>query len=270
MNSQLFRSAVTYAYDHIDEPFSIDQLAAALKTSRDTLEREFKRVADTSPASLIRRLRAELAFRTLQDKTQSVIQVALAAGYSDHSAFSRSFHNMFGFPPSSARSRTVIQRDLVHVELAEPDIVELRALELQSVTEAGSYFSGPTRAWATLEEAVCSARLDPADVPLWVGQALDDPHHENVAPEQVRFCAGIECQSDLGLPRILLPEASYARFVFTGKPDSLGLAYHYIYGVWRERTNWALAPKAALILFNSPPASSSIGEVSICVPLSTV
>ncbi len=33
MNNKLFRSTVAYAHDHIDEPFSIDQLAAALNTS---------------------------------------------------------------------------------------------------------------------------------------------------------------------------------------------------------------------------------------------
>lgn len=34
MNNQPFRNAITYAYDHMDEPFSINQIAAALNTSQ--------------------------------------------------------------------------------------------------------------------------------------------------------------------------------------------------------------------------------------------
>ena len=172
MNSHdLFRSAMLYACRNLDKPVTVRQIAHALGVSEDQLTAAFQQVADTTPGKLIRRLRAEQALRTLQDRNMSVLETALASGFEDHSAFSRSFRRSFGFAPSGARDRRIIQRDLDHIELEDPDLVELRPLQLQTVTLQGSYFDCATEAWGRLRQAMQDGQAD-MDAPYSGSDAL--------------------------------------------------------------------------------------------------
>jgi AraC-like DNA-binding protein len=262
-------------YEHIDAPLSIAQLAVALEVSASSLQRAFLELIGVPPATLFRRLRLELAFRTLRSRQSSVLETALASGFQDHSAFSRSFRRAFGFAPAAARQVVHVQRELESIALEEPDIVELAPLQLQAAMTRGLYFVCAGQAWQQLTAAMAQLPEDVRERALFVGQALDDPHAaDGPAEDSVRFAAGVVgVDIDLGLERTSTRPGLYARFRYTGKLANIGLAYHHIYGAYRERAReggYELGSHPALCMFDSLPSSSADTRVLIAVPLEHV
>ncbi len=257
-DQEIFRKSLIYAYRHIDQALTIDDLAKAAGTNVRGLNRAFETVAGATPIRLVRRLKMETGYRTLMDRDASVLEAALSAGFEDHSAFSRSFKRAFGYPPSAGRTNTLLQRELEHVELEQPDFVELAPLTIQCVTAQGYYHDCAARAWAELGKA---SNGEPADTRVWIGMAVDDPHPGIIPEDQVRFVAGVEgVANDLGLEKRILPGGLHARFRYEGKTANLGLAYHYIYGPWRDGADVRLLATPALLMFDHIPTDDGTGN----------
>ncbi len=82
----------------------IDVVAAALNQSRRTLQRRLEDSGHTWHA-LLDRTREQLARRYLDDPGLSLAEIALLLGYSEQSAFSRSFRRWTGQTPLAWRRR---------------------------------------------------------------------------------------------------------------------------------------------------------------------
>jgi AraC family transcriptional regulator len=262
-------------YERIDAPLSLAELADQLGVSESSLQRAFLELVGIPPATLFRRLRLELAFRTLRSRQSSVLEAALASGFQDHAAFSRAFRRAFGFAPVAARQVLHVQRELESIALEEPDIVELESLQLQAAVARGPYFVCAGQAWLKLTAAIESLSPDERERALFVGQALDDPHAPNgPAAHAVRFAAGVVgIDAELGLERMSTRPGTYARFRYSGKLASIGLAYHHIYGAYRERaaaSGHALCEEPALCMFDQLPSSTGEVHVLIAVPLAGI
>jgi AraC-like DNA-binding protein/DNA gyrase inhibitor GyrI len=267
-SKDVFRKAVVFIYRNLDQPLSLERIATSVGVSTATLKRVFDEEIGKSPGALIRRLKMELAFRTLHSREESVLEVALATGFEDHSAFSRSFKRTFGFAPSAARQRINLQRELESVELEEPDLVELEPIAMQAVTAQGYYFECAPRAWAMLAERLRTVPAESLQACLYIGQALDDPHHGDSREDQVRFVGGVQgLTADLGLARQRIDGGRFARFRYHGKSANLGLAYHYIYGAWRERAAVGLRSQPAFVIFDELPTRDGDASIMICVPV---
>lgn len=77
-------------------------IARALAMSRRTLYRRLLEEGETFQ-EIIQTERMALAYRLLRDTDISITGIALIAGYSEASAFSRAFHNWFDYSPRKAR-----------------------------------------------------------------------------------------------------------------------------------------------------------------------
>jgi AraC family transcriptional regulator len=92
-----------YIHDHIQEPLDRETLAAVAGFSIPHFHRVFTAQVGESAASYIRRLRLERAGRKLRMGAVDITEVALAAGYDSHTAFSKAFKQQFGVSPSEFR-----------------------------------------------------------------------------------------------------------------------------------------------------------------------
>lgn len=103
--SQQARIAAVQRYirDHIDEPLNREVLAAVAGFSVPHLHRIFTAATGESVARYIRHVRMERAGRKLRMGAVDITEVALAAGYDTHSAFSKAFKQQFGLSPSDFR-----------------------------------------------------------------------------------------------------------------------------------------------------------------------
>lgn len=91
INSSDFIKAVKFIYQNLDEPISLELIAKNIGVSIATLKRLF---LDAS-GSFIRRLRMERAFRSLKNKEESILEIALSSGFEDASGFCANIQGKF-------------------------------------------------------------------------------------------------------------------------------------------------------------------------------
>jgi AraC family transcriptional regulator len=272
-SAELFRAAALYIYDHLDDAVSVDVVAQALNVSTSTLKRVFAEIVEQSPGVFIRRVRMEFALRSLQDRKTSVLQVALAAGFEDHSAFTRSFRRAFGYAPSDARDKHNIVRELDSVELEDPELIAVQDLHVSGVTEAGHYFDCAPRAWNALQSKLNDImKITDDDSLIFVGIPHDNPHASASTPResQVRFTAavvGLTSQQSNSLTAHSIESGQYAAFRFRGRINHIGLALHYVYGAWATRKQQAIGSGSPILLSERIPVSGLELDVRILVPL---
>lgn len=84
---------------------SLAELAELAGRSPSYFQRAFSRVVGESPKQYTRRLQLECAAVLLSTTEDSVLDIALAAGFGSHEGFTRAFTAQFGLPPRQFRKR---------------------------------------------------------------------------------------------------------------------------------------------------------------------
>jgi AraC family transcriptional regulator, carnitine catabolism transcriptional activator len=93
-------ATVTLMNRHIDEPLSMDELAAAAGYSRRHLERLFRDAVGTTPGDFYRGLRLDRGRNLLSTTDLTLLEVSIACGFTTVSHFSKSFRARFGTAPT--------------------------------------------------------------------------------------------------------------------------------------------------------------------------
>ena len=101
--SDVIADVMKYIRQHIHEPLDRERLAAVAGFSVPHFHRVFTAHVGESAISYVRRLRLERAARKLRMGAVDITEVALAAGYDTHAAFSKAFRQQFGLSPSEFR-----------------------------------------------------------------------------------------------------------------------------------------------------------------------
>lgn len=100
---ECIEEVMRYIRDHLNEPLDRETLATVAGFSVPHFHRVFTAHFGESAASYVRRLRLERAGRKLRMGAVDITEVALAAGYDTHAAFSKAFKQQFGLSPSEFR-----------------------------------------------------------------------------------------------------------------------------------------------------------------------
>ena len=92
-----------YIHAHIDESLSREVLAEVAGFSIPHFHRVFQGCTGESAVAYVRRVRMERAARKLRMGAIDITEVALAAGYDSHAAFTKAFKKHFGISPGEFR-----------------------------------------------------------------------------------------------------------------------------------------------------------------------
>jgi AraC family transcriptional regulator len=92
-----------YIKGHIDQRLDRRALAEKAGFSLPHFQRRFRALTGEGVAAYIHRLRMERAGRKLRMGAVDITEVALAAGYDSHAAFSKAFKRYFKISPSQFR-----------------------------------------------------------------------------------------------------------------------------------------------------------------------
>lgn len=90
--------------------WTVDELAAAVASSRSVLAERFRAIIGEPPMHYLTRLRMQLAARRLDESRDSIARVADEVGYDSSAAFQRAFKRCFGTPPAAWRHHAATVR----------------------------------------------------------------------------------------------------------------------------------------------------------------
>ncbi len=91
-------------HDRFQESISLAAVAELADVHPVSLARAFRRTYHCTVGDYVRRLRIELACQKLTGSDASLVEIALSAGFSEQSHFSRTFKRLTGLTPSEYRS----------------------------------------------------------------------------------------------------------------------------------------------------------------------
>lgn len=97
------KRADRYAAEHLDERFTVADLAAHCGVSWRTLEKAFTDFRGLTPVAHVRNLRLDQAKRLLDDGSASVAEAAARCGFRSSTTFALEYRKRFGVPPSRTR-----------------------------------------------------------------------------------------------------------------------------------------------------------------------
>ncbi|SFF03433.1 AraC-type DNA-binding protein [Actinacidiphila alni] len=101
--------AVGLMASRMAEPWTVEALAAAVRTSQPTLFRRFKDVTTMTPMQYLKRLRLGEARHRMVVLGEAAAQAATAVGYRSASHFSRDYRHVYGRTPAADAASVRLQ-----------------------------------------------------------------------------------------------------------------------------------------------------------------
>ena len=101
---QALLSTLLYIQTHLEQDLSLGVLAERVGFSAFHFHRIFRETIGEAVKEHIRRLRIERGAYRLKVSEQTILQIALDAGFKTHESFTRAFQRQFGITPSEFRS----------------------------------------------------------------------------------------------------------------------------------------------------------------------
>lgn len=272
------QGAIDRIVEHLDEAIDLAALAKDAGMSAFHFHRVFRGMVGETVVELGRRLRLERAAWSLARSTEAITQIAFAAGYETHEAFTRAFRARYAASPTEFRqravtegcSRTQIQlaaRCGVHyltsssfVPFLEGSLMNVTITSLDALRVAAVRHVGP---YHTISEAF--GRLGRIAGPLFgaPGAAMialyhDDP--DSTPVEQLRSDAGVVVPEGAVLPdgvvEIRIPSSRYARNVHEGPYATLGDSWSRLLGHWLPSSDHRLADRPSFEIYRNNPMTT--------------
>jgi AraC family transcriptional regulator len=101
------RQARVFIHEHFSRKFSLKEIASVVGVHPIYLASEFRRHYQCTVGEYVRRLRVENACREMTKSKTSLVEIALAAGFSSQSHFSSVFKQITGMTPATYRANTL-------------------------------------------------------------------------------------------------------------------------------------------------------------------
>ena len=101
-NAYIF-SVLSYVRDHLGEDLTIEALSLRFHVSPTKLKGDFRRITGSTVKQYVLESRLRLACNLLEQKSDSLSQIALSCGFSGESHLIRQFRRQFGATPGAWR-----------------------------------------------------------------------------------------------------------------------------------------------------------------------
>ena len=251
MDSNLLKITriVDYIEAHLEDKLDLDSLACEAGYSKYHLHRMFTSIVGFTVHSYVRRRRLTEAARLLIFSTQSIMEIALFAGYDTQQSFSVAFRAMFDCSPQALRKK----KDFYPLQLKfsvdgkkqlrGDMIMDIRTIESGEILLVG-YTANTRNGFAVIGECMMRLLADKENINNrsdgdWIIGLNDYANNFACEDEQPAFdfYAAVEVTDSSAKPDGMitkeLPASKYVVFNFFGKPqDSLQPIADYIYKEW--------------------------------------
>jgi len=238
---------VAHICDHLEEELSLDRLSLVAGFSKFHFHRQFAAATGFTAAQYVRLTRLKrAAYRLAFDRSRSVLQVALEAGFGSPEAFARAFKDLHEQPPSEFRdaprwaawaSRRPLPSPTSEQNM-KPSIVDFAETRLAVLEHRGPHetlMASVTRfiAWRR------GSGDSPAATHRTFGIPYDDP--ATTEPERFRFdiCAeltGPLTPNSAGVIEKVIPAGRCVVARHVGSTDALEPTVRALYADWLPRS----------------------------------
>jgi AraC family transcriptional regulator len=280
---------LVHVQGHLDEELSLEALARIANCSPYHFHRMFRGMVGEGVKEHVRRLRLERAAQRLRFTGQSIVRIALDAGYETHESFTRAFQSLFDEAPSEFRkSHRVVAHGPsaagIHyagtgtldgfrpVRQEPPLTVRVEAIAPLRVIfkrHVGAYEEvGPV--WGQLAFWAGRRRLI-GPTTVFLGIVHDDP--DVTAPHRMRYDAAITvgenvaAEGDIGIQ--VIDASRYAIVRHNGPYETIAATYARLCGEWLTQSGKELRSAPALEKYLNSPRDVSPDQLmtDIYLPL---
>ncbi|HAZ7574158.1 TPA: GyrI-like domain-containing protein [Legionella pneumophila] len=244
---QKLENMIDFIGKHLDEELSLESLSEIFCISKFHFHRLFTAFTGLSLQQYIKWLRLKRAAHQLVvEKDQSVINIAINAGFESHEAFSRAFKKACGFSPSQFRQgfgRSYWEqppyclprqgRIDMKVDIKSIDKIRLAVIEHKGDPKLLGESINKLVSWAKSQSINLKPRPGEA-----FALAYDDP--KITPPSEFRIDLGIKIPENLKLDGVIekfLPSGRYAVTVHKGSRNNIGDVVYYLYRDWLPNTS---------------------------------
>ena len=228
---------------HLDEELELEQLCQIACFSKYHFHRLFTAHVGVSLKSYIKWLRLKRAAHQLTvQKEDTIINIALDAGFESHEAFSRAFKQVCGSSPSSFRRNAnwrAWEKPPYSLHIKGKKIMTITIKDLPSRRLAVMEHHGdPMKLSNTLDKLIAWAKAQPINLKPKAGEAFGyayaDP--KETRPEEWRFDLAVTVPRDFKLGNEVidreLPAGRYAVTTHKGSRDNIGDTIYHLYRDW--------------------------------------
>lgn len=266
-----------YIHDNIQEPLSLDELAAKSCWSRWQLQRVFQAYTGFSVAQYVREIKLSQAALMVLDGKHRILDVAYEFGFNSEIAFSRAFKQFFGVSPKRYQSnglKTGIKTPLTKPIKSSESVFYPENTLYQVRLEHKNAFS--INGVPSIIRGLQSAEPDfSSTVPYaWetffkqtdLTNVVNVPHIGiiDMSPSQVDgeliYWAGVEqvmadkpSNSELICKKLEIGECSYAVMPYQGDVDEFHKAVTWLVAMWLPESGYKTVDNAFEMEIYHPP-----------------
>lgn len=241
---QRLGKVINYIGQHLDEDLSLDSLSDQFFISRFHFHRLFTAYTGLSLQQYIRWLRLKRAsFQLIVNKDQSIITIAMNAGFESHEAFSRTFKKACGLSPSQYRRQSSFfywneppytlpkqEKTNMKTEIRQVNKTRLAVIEHRGDPKMVPDSVNKLISWAKAQ--TIDLKPEPGAA---FGFAYDDP--KNTEPSKFRYDLGIRLPENFTLDKDIvvekiIPSGRYAVAMHKGDRSNIGITVYSMYREW--------------------------------------
>ncbi|MDN4503327.1 GyrI-like domain-containing protein [Alteromonadaceae bacterium BrNp21-10] len=262
---------------HLDEPLSIEQLSEIAGLSKYHFHRQFTGVMGISMYKMVQLKRLRRAASQLVFRQDSIIDIALEAGFDSAEAFSRAFKVQFAQSPSQFRQHpqrkpwdeTEVIKVIERVAELEVSIIELQPIWVGVLGHDGPMSSF----YQTLQRFIQwrkQHRLPPTKSRTFnlLHQSNDDSSAISVAvglPNEQSFNADLLVNNELGVTAQTISGGCYAVHRHTGSWDGLESRVNALFSQWLPNSGYQIRDEDLLLerlnLYPETPENELITDI---------
>ena len=237
------KKVIEFIGKHLDEKLALTQLSEVACFSKYHFHRLFTAYTGLSLQQYIRWLRLKRAAHQLTiDKDQTIIEIAIHAGFESHEAFTRAFKQVCGKNPSEFRLQPnwLIWEKIPYClpqqkgEIMMNVIIKTIQAKRLAVLEHRGH---PEKVGDSVNRLISWAKSQSVDLRSKAGEAFgfayDDP--QTTTPEAFRFDIGITVPENLKLKGDVIEKYLPAgRYVIAIHKGSLNHISRVVYGLYQD------------------------------------
>jgi len=247
----LVNKAVWFVETHHAETITLDDVAKGVGVSRFQLVRAFGVGTGYTVMRYLRARRLSIAAQALaRGEAANILEVALAAGYSSHEAFTRAFRDQFGVTPESVR----LQRHLSNIQLVEAFQMtqdDNNTIQTPRIETHGAFLVVGLRERYGQEASQHAPaqwqRFTPyiGAIPAQVGNCTYGVGYNGDDDGNIDYLCGVEVTRISNLPdeldHVRVPERRYAVFTHAEHVSSIRQSWDMVWNQWLSQAEYTVA-----------------------------